>query len=100
MNSLLSKSQTFLTRNSATILTCVGAAGVIATTVTAVKATPKALLLLEKAKEEKGEELTKLEVVKVAGKLQTGTANIVNRDANLIKIGCFKQREEVKFLHQ
>ena len=57
----------FLKRNSATILTCVGAVGVIATTVTAVKATPKALILLEKAKEEKGEELTKLEVVKKAG---------------------------------
>ena len=67
MNSLLSKSQMFLKRNSATILTCVGAAGVIATTVTAVKATPKALTLLEKAKEEKGEELTKLETVKIAG---------------------------------
>lgn len=67
MNSLLSKSQTFLKKNSATILTCVGAAGVIATTVTAVKATPKALMLLDKAKEEKGEELTKLEVVKIAG---------------------------------
>lgn len=67
MNSLLSKSQTFVKRNSATILTCVGAAGVVATTVTAVKATPKALLLLEKAKEEKGEELTKLEAVKIAG---------------------------------
>ena len=67
MNSLLSKSQLFLKRNSATILTCVGAAGVIATTVTAVKATPKALALLEKAKEEKGEELTKLETVKIAG---------------------------------
>lgn len=67
MNSLLSKSQKFLKRNSATILTCVGAAGVIATTVTAVKATPKAVGLLDKAKEEKGEELTKLEVVKIAG---------------------------------
>lgn len=67
MNSLLSKSQKFLKRNSATILTCVGAAGVVATTVTAVKATPKALLLLDNAKEEKGEELTKLEVVKIAG---------------------------------
>lgn len=67
MNGLLSKSQMFLKRNSATILTCVGAAGVIATTVTAVKATPKALTLLEKAKEEKGEELTKLEAVKIAG---------------------------------
>lgn len=67
MNSLLTKSQTFIKRNSATILTCAGAAGVIATTVTAVKATPKALLLLEKAKEEKGEKLTKLETVKIAG---------------------------------
>lgn len=69
MNSLLNKSQVFLKRNSATILTCVGAAGVIATSVTAVRATPKALLLLEKAKEEKGEDLTKLETVKIAGPL-------------------------------
>lgn len=67
MNSLLNKSQTFLKRNSATILTCVGAAGVVATAVTAVKATPKAVRLLEQAKEEKGEELTKLETVKIAG---------------------------------
>ena len=67
MNSLLSKSQVFLKRNSATILTVVGAAGVIATTVTAVKATPKALMLMEQATEEKGEELTKLEKIKVAG---------------------------------
>lgn len=67
MNGLLIKSQMFLKRNSATILTCVGAAGVIATTVTAVKATPKAVALLNQAKEEKGEELTKLEVVKIAG---------------------------------
>lgn len=67
MNSLLSKSQVFLKRNSATILTVVGAAGVIATTVTAVKATPKAMLLLENAEEAKGEDLTKLEKVKVAG---------------------------------
>lgn len=67
MNSLLNKSQMFLKKNSATILTCVGAAGVIATTVTAVRVTPKALALLENAKEEKGEELTKLEVVKIAG---------------------------------
>lgn len=66
MNNLLSKSQSFVKRNSATILTCVGAAGVIATTVTAVKATPKALVLLEKAKEEKGEELTKFETFKIA----------------------------------
>ena len=67
MNGLLNKSRVFVKRNSATILTYVGAAGVIATTVTAVKATPKAMSLLEKAKEEKGENLTTVETVKIAG---------------------------------
>lgn len=57
----------FLRRNSSTILTCVGAVGVVATSVMAVKATPKALTLIENATEEKGEKLTKLEIVKVAG---------------------------------
>lgn len=67
MNNLLSKLQLFLKKNSSTILTCIGAAGVVATTITAVKATPKAVMLMEEAKEEKGEELTKLEKVKIAG---------------------------------
>ena len=57
----------FLKRNSSTILTCVGAFGVVATTVMAVKATPKAVTLLEKAEEDKGEKLSKWETVKVAG---------------------------------
>lgn len=57
----------FLRRNSSTILTCIGAVGVVATSVMAVKATPKALTLIENAKEEKGEELTKWETVKIAG---------------------------------
>ena len=57
----------FLKRNASTILTCVSAIGVVATSVMAVKATPKALTLIEKAKEDKGEDLTKWEVVKVAG---------------------------------
>lgn len=57
----------FLRRNSSTILTCIGAVGVVVTAVMAVKATPKALDRIEKAKEEKGEDLTKMEIVKVAG---------------------------------
>lgn len=64
---LLNSSKLFLRRNSPTILTFLGAAGVVATSIAAVKATPKAMALLEKTKEEKGEELTKLEIVKVAG---------------------------------
>ena len=68
MNNLLQHSKLFLKRNGSTILTCAGGIGVVATSVMAVKATPKALQLLEKAKEEKGEELTKMEVVNVAGR--------------------------------
>lgn len=64
---LLNSLKIFLRRNSPTILTFLGAAGVVATSIAAVKATPKAIALLEKTKEEKGEELTKLEMVKVAG---------------------------------
>lgn len=64
---LLRSSMIFLKKNASTILTCAGGTGVIATSIMAVKATPKALTLLENAKEEKGEDLTKLEKVKVAG---------------------------------
>lgn len=64
---LLSKSQLYLKRNAPTILTCVGGVGVIATAVTAVKATPKAMQLLELAEKQKGGSLTNLEKFKIAG---------------------------------
>lgn len=67
MSNLLNKAQLFLKRNSGTILTGIGAAGVLATSVMAVKATPKALRILEEAKEEKGEDLTAIEAVRIAG---------------------------------
>ena len=67
MNGLLRSSRLFFKRNSSTILTCIGGIGVVATSIMAVKATPKALTLLEKAKAEKGEDLTKLETIKVVG---------------------------------
>lgn len=56
----------FLKRNSSTILTCIGAAGVVATAIMAAKATPKVMRLVEEAEKEKGEELTRFEVVKIA----------------------------------
>lgn len=59
----------FLKKNASTILTCIGGVGVIATTVLAVKATPKALELIKEAEEEKGEKLTVIETVSVAGKV-------------------------------
>ena len=67
MRNWLGSSKLYLKRNSSTILTCVGTVGVVATSFMAVKATPKAMKLLQKAEEEKGEELTKFEKVKVAG---------------------------------
>lgn len=66
-NRWVKSSKQFLKKNSATILTSVGAAGVVVTAVTAVKATPKALAILEEAKNEKEEELTNLEKIKYAG---------------------------------
>lgn len=48
----------FVKKYGSTILTTLGVVGVIGTTVAAVKETPKALMLLNEAKKEKGEELT------------------------------------------
>lgn len=62
MNKLVQHATLFCKRNAPTILTCLGGAGVVTTSVLAVKATPKALSVLEETKNEKGEELTKLEV--------------------------------------
>ena len=64
----MKRAQVFLRKHSSTILTVVGAGGVITTAVLAVKATPKAMLLLEEAEKEKGEELTVVETVKAAWK--------------------------------
>lgn len=89
---LLHKSNVFLKNRGPTILTCIGAVGVIVTAVTAVKATPKALKKIEEASCDKGEELTKLEIVKVTAPVYIPTivigaatiscifgANVLNR---------------------
>lgn len=60
-------SKGFLKQQSPTILTCIGAVGVVGTSVLTAKATVKATKLLEKAEDEKGEFLTKKEKIKIAG---------------------------------
>ena len=67
MTNLFEASKLFFKRNGSFILTCIGAVGVVATSITAVKATPKAIKLIEKREQEKGEKLTVLETIKVAG---------------------------------
>lgn len=64
---MLRQTKLFFKRNGSTILTVLGGIGVVATSVMAVKDTPKALRKIDEAKKEKGDELTKFEVVKVAG---------------------------------
>lgn len=64
----LKQVKTVLSNHSPEILTGIGIAGMITTTVLAVKATPKALMLIEDAKEEKKDKLTVTETVKAAWK--------------------------------
>lgn len=74
-------------KHSPEILTGIGVVGMISTTILAVRATPKALMLIEDAKRKKRfegaktDELTKIEVVKVAWKpyipaITTGVCSI------------------------
>lgn len=64
---LIKQSCLYLKRHSPMLLTCIGAIGVIATTVSAIKATPKAIDILDSATNEKGDELTKFEIVQLVG---------------------------------
>ena len=67
---LASNTRQFVNKHSPEILTGIGIAGMITTTVLAVKATPRALELIEEKKTKDWvDELTPLEVVKTAWKL-------------------------------
>lgn len=55
----------FASDNSTSILTGVAVAGVVTTTIFAVKATPKAMGLIEEAKEERDEDLTTLDKIRI-----------------------------------
>lgn len=67
LQGLLLRSKSYLKYHSPTILTCMGAIGVMVTAVMTVKATVKAMKRLEMAENDKGEKLTNLEVIFVAG---------------------------------
>ncbi len=56
----------YLKRNSSTILTCIGAVGVVATAISTGLATPKALQRVSKAEKEKRRKLSKVEKFIVA----------------------------------
>lgn len=82
------KIRLYLKRNSPTIVSCIGAVGVVATTIAAVKATPKALSLIEDEKarinkqleqggwQTKVDKLTTAETIKTTWKCYIPTAVI------------------------
>lgn len=64
-------------KNASTILTCIGASGMITTVVLAIKATPKAMVACTDAQAEKGQKrLTKLEVAKAAAPAYISTVAV------------------------
>ena len=65
---ILKQVQLTASKNSPTILTTMAVGGLLTTTIMAVKATPKALKLIELEEDEKGEELTKPEAIKATYK--------------------------------
>lgn len=78
---LIKSAKLWTTKHSPEILTGIGIAGMVTTTVLAVKATPKALVLIEDAKKEKKSRLTPIETVKVAWRpyipaVVTGAASV------------------------
>ena len=60
------QSNKFVKRNSTTIMTIGGCVGFVATIILAAQAVPKARELLDEAEMEKGDRLTKVEIVTVA----------------------------------
>lgn len=95
-----------ISKHSPEILIGIGIAGMVTTTILAVRDTPKALCLIEEAKDEKGEELTTVEKVKacwkcyipaaVTGALSIGCligANSVNARRNAALATAYKLSE-------
>lgn len=83
LNNFVKTSKGFLAKHSPEILTGIGVTGMITSTVLAVKATPKALFLLEEAADIKEDRLTTIEVVKTAWKQYVPAAVI-----GLVGVSC------------
>lgn len=75
MNKLIKKATQFATKNSPTILTVFGVIGLGTTVGLAINATPKAILLLDEAREQNGD-LTAWETVKTAYQCYIPTAAV------------------------
>lgn len=69
MNKILKHSKLFFKKNSSTILSSLAIVGLVATTITSAKATPKAIKLVEEFKESNGtDEVSKVDIFKITYK--------------------------------
>lgn len=74
LEKFVNQSKRHLKNHSPTILSVAAAMGTVISTVMAVKATPKALSLLKDAEDEKGEGLSKNEIIQIAAPMYIPTA--------------------------
>ena len=81
----MNKLEIFMKKHSPTILSIISMVGVVTTTGLAIKATPKAVELINEAKQEKEDELTTLELIKVAWKPYVPT--VLSMFSTLLCIG-------------
>lgn len=89
------KSGRRLKRNAPIILTGFSVIGVVATTITAIKATPKALSLIEQAEERKDDALTILETLQIATPIYIPTVLLgVSTIACIISANTINQKQQ------
>lgn len=94
MNPIIKSAARLLKTNSSKILIGAGIAGMITAVVTAVEDTPKAIECIENAKKEKGEELTKTEIVKASWKCYIRTVIFTGVSATCIIVGTVQQSRQ------
>ena len=94
MNPIIKSAARLLKTNSSKILIGAGIAGMITAVVTAVEDTPKAIECIENAKKEKGEKLTKTEIVKASWKCYIRTAIFTSISATCIIVGTVQQSRQ------
>ena len=89
----------FLNRHSSTILTVASVAGVVTTSVLFVKATPKALHLIQKAETEKGEPLSAVEKIKTAWRPYVpATIAGVSTIACILGVNCLNTKSQASLM--
>lgn len=96
---LLGRSGLYLKRSSPTILCCISAFGVVGTAVAAVRATPKAMRLLEKAESEKGEDLSYAEIVMIAAPAYIPSAAIgISTIFCIFGANCLNRQQQARLM--